>query len=123
MNKITKYGIAENEVVSITTEHNNWRSLIENVLVGRMIGDLNQTIHGLTAQNIGLMYDRMAGGMFNDSKHQLEINEHRVIFKNMRDKINKMDNDQQQKALKEFVTGRKETQAGAQKGQHYDCLF
>ena len=107
MSTITKYGIAEDEVVSITTEHDNWKSLIENVLVGRMIGDLDQTIHGLTAQNIGLMYDRMSGGMFNDSKHQLEINEHRIMFKDMRNKINKMNNDQQQKALKEFVTGRK----------------
>ena len=84
--------------------------LIENVLVGRAIGDLDRAIDGLNAQNIGLIYDRMIYGQFNDNNHTLKLEEHRVMFKDDRDKINKMDNKNQQQALKEFVTGRKENQ-------------
>lgn len=110
MTKITKYGLTFDKVVLITTERNNWRLLIENVLVSRAIGDLDRAIDGLNAQNIGLIYDRMIYGQFNDNNHTLKLEEHRVMYKQDRDKINKMDNKNQQQALKEFVTGRKENQ-------------
>lgn len=61
--------------------------LIENVLVSRAIGDLDRVIDGLNAQNIGLIYDRMIYGQFNDNNHTLKLEEYRVMFKDDRDKI------------------------------------
>lgn len=108
MTKITKYGITCDEVVSITADKKDWHPLIENALVGRAFDDVDKALRGLTAQNVGLIYDHMFYEQFTDPEHTMEMHEYRVMFKRDRDRINKMNNEEQQKALKEFVTGKKE---------------